>query len=453
VTVKATAGIDTNPGVRPTQGVSMPSTRQTIRRAAATKTTGTFCDRAGSEATAIVPPSSAAVFGSSIGRFSVITRKRTGIGSDLASAAGGYALAVRTGRDLVIDWRESLYLRESDNLFGRLFDVPEHIGPCRIVVPEHDVEPDLSGRIVRFGKYDADDLDEELRHSGPSLTHHSLITSTIRGQRHCTLQQTFLAALTPKPHVVDRIESFWTETMRGRVVAGIHIRDGNGENLLFNRNELFRRGLGHVFTKMRQFLDAADPQPDRILICSDSRLVRERCRSEFGNVAWFGSDIGEPGEGRIHTSARGIRGAEEAVIEMWLLARCDFLLFNPSWFSYYAQSLGQFRAPPLNLDEVSAYGSKQAWNRKVERARRLKAKQALSPSRQPVARKSNAAPESDRGVGLLESLHQCLGYRRVGPLYGRLAKAGRLIMAAAHQPWKLVRQLGLRRWQRREPPN
>jgi hypothetical protein len=431
----------------------MPPTRQTIRSTTATTTTGSVCDRAGSEATAIATPSSAAVFGSSVDGFFVITRKRTGIGSDLASAAGGYALAVRTGRDLVIDWRESLYLREPDNLFGRLFDVPEQIGPCRIVVPEHDVEPDLSGRTVRFGKHDAHDLDEELRHSGPSLAHHSLITSTIHDSRHWRLQQTFLAALTPKPHVVDRIESFWTDAMRGRVVAGIHIRDGNGENLLFNRSEFFRRGLGHVFASVRQFLDAADPRPDRILICSDSRLVRERCRSEFGNVAWFGSDIGEPGEGRIHTSARGIRGAEEAVIEMWLLARCDFLLFNPSWFSYYAQSLGQFRAPPLNLDGVSAYGSVQAWNRKVERARRLKTRQALSPDRQPAARKSNAAPEGDRGVGLLESLHQCLGCSRVGALYGRLAKAGRLIMAAPHQSWKLVRRLGLRRRQRREPPN
>ena len=299
----------------------------------------------------------------------VVTRKRTGIGSDLASAASGYSLALRTGRDLVIDWRYSLYLEESDNLFGRLFDVPESIGPCRIVVADRDLEPELHGRIFRFGKHDVDRLDEEVRCGGPSLAHHSIITTALRDPRHLDLQKTFLEALTPTLPITERIEAFHAAAMRDRIVAGIHIRHGNGENLLLDRNELFRRGLGEIFAKVHRFLRSVHPRPDRLLICSDSRLVREQFRDEFGDVIWFDADVGEPDEGQFHTPKRGIRGAEEAVIEMWLLARCDFLLFNPSWFNYYAQCVGSFEAEPLNLDDASTYGTEHALRRKVERSR------------------------------------------------------------------------------------
>jgi len=364
----------------------------------------------------------------------VITRKRTGIGSDLASAASGYSLAVRTGRDLVIDWRQSLYLREPDNLFGRLFDVPETIGPCRIVVPNRDLEPGLPGRVVRFGKHDLHRLDEELRHGSPSLPHHSLITTTLRDLRHLDLQKTFLAAVTPKPHVVDCIETFHAAMMRGRVVAGIHLRHGNGENLLLDRNELFRHGLGEVFAKVHRFLDAADPRPEVILVCSDSRLVREQFRAEFGTVVWFDSDVGNPDEGGLHTSVRGIRGAEEAVIEMWLLARCDFLLFNPSWFSHYAQCQGRFRAAPLNLDDLSTYGTEQAASRKAERAR--------SRDRRPAAQKTPAAPEAAGAASLLQTLSACLAARWCDPLHARLAEAAFLAgrYDTARSRYRRVRQ-------------
>lgn len=341
----------------------------------------------------------------------VVTRKRTGIGSDLASAASGYSLAVRTGRDLVIDWRHSLYLQEPDNLFGRLFDVPESIGSCRIVVPDRDLEPDLPGRIVRFGKHDLHRLDEEVRHDGTSLPHHSIITTALRDPRHLELQKAFLAAVTPKPHVVERIEEFHAATLQGRAVAGIHLRHGNGENLLLDRNELSKPGLGDVFSKVHHFLDSADPRPDRILVCSDSHLVREQFRAEFRGVVWFDSDVGKPDEGGLMTSVRGIRDAEEAVIEMWLLARCDFLLFNPSWFSHYAQCLGRFRAAALNLDDVSIYGTEAAARRKVDQAR--------SRDRRPPSN----PPAGAGAPGLLQTLTACLAGRSCDPLHARLAEA------------------------------
>jgi len=343
-----------------------------------------------------------------------VTRKRTGIGSDLASAASGYSLAVRTGRDLIIDWRHSLYLEEQDNLFGRLFDVPDSIGPCRVIVADRDVEPELSGRLVRYGKHDLHSLDEEVRHGGTSVAHHSIITTSLRDHSQQELQKTFLAAVTPKPHVVERIDRFHAKSMQGRIVAGIHIRHGNGENLLLDRNELFRRGLGEVFGKVRGYLEAVDPRPDVILICSDSRLVREQFREEFGDVIWFDSDVGEPEEGNLLTNVRGIRGAEEAVIEMWLLSRCDYLLFNPSWFSHYAQRLGRFHAAPFNLDGVSVYGTEEALRRKVEKAR--------SRLREPGPR-ADAVAAGEQIPGLMRGLGRRLAGRVWDQLHFRLAEA------------------------------
>lgn len=303
-------------------------------------------------------------------RHVVVTRKRTGIGSDLISVVGSIAYAARTGRDLVIDWRESRYVEDSGlNMFGALFEVPEGFDDVGVRLAGADFDDrtlptpvrQLTGKSESFEAFNA-----EMKHAARPVAESVVITRPMHHLPDVSDQRRWLLAIRPVSRIAAAIDDFHSRHLRGHHVVGVHIRHGNGETLGSGRDELMRRGVTDLVDLAAAELGRMGlPNGYKLFVCTDSQELREAFAARLPGVVTYESRIGSAKSGPIHTSDYGMKGAEDAIVEMWLLALCDRLVYTPSWFSHYARIVGDFRSEPVNLDTVSLYGTSELYEKRL----------------------------------------------------------------------------------------
>lgn len=309
-------------------------------------------------------------------RHLVVTRKRTGLGSDLASVIGGLRFASRTDRDLLIDWRNSCYLPDrSENLFGRLFTVPKTIGRVRIHLAWGTLEDSALPAPVRYsGSRGFLDFHEELVAPPRPARSTFVVTRPIHHLPDDRRTRALFKSIRPLPHLLERIEGFRrAHFLRDRKVVGIHIRHGNGEKLGKRRQKLAAAPPESVVDRCRRVVDSLALADPVVFLCTDSPVIRNQFESAFPRLCHSGTQLGASGSGRLHRPSRGLPGAESAVIDMWLLSRCDIIVHNPSWFSHYARCTARLDRAPIRLDASSLYGTRDLHHvrasRLVERER------------------------------------------------------------------------------------
>ena len=100
-----------------------------------------------------------------------------------------------------------------------------------------------------------------------------------------------------------------------------------------------------------------------MFLCTDSAGLRRYFGERERELVLFDSTLAD--HGPLHRPEFGLRGAEEALIEMWLLSQCQGLVYNPSWFTHYARVLGRFDHPPIDIDGRSLYGTAQLYRDRV----------------------------------------------------------------------------------------
>lgn len=289
----------------------------------------------------------------------VVTRKHTGLGSDLVSVAGAIHFARLTDRDVVIDWRSSVYLRDKkENLFPLLFEIKDEVEGVGIHVWDNGLsDKHLSGPLTRCKDWSFEKYHLEMLGPPRQVSASVIVERPMHHLPNIADQAGIFQCISPLPHIRDRIDSYCEREFRSRKVIGVHLRHGNGEKLGHQRDELAARSVGmlsdSIITRIRQVWG----EDVKIFVCSDSNEFREDLCGKWPDSCHYGSRVGTARNGPIHRPDGGLTNAEDAVAEMWLLGRCHGIVYNPSWFSHYARTTGDYSTAPQNIDEVSDYGT------------------------------------------------------------------------------------------------
>lgn len=298
----------------------------------------------------------------------LLIKGKGGFGNRILAATTGLVLAELTGRRPVIDWRDGIFLPEGVNLYPLLFDAPE---PC---VPEaFDRETDVVPAVWsnRLTEWAGQLIDSNFggNHSSPfiyrklclDLAHPETPAKVAvfwsylpkfarlraRMARHPAFRGRALKAVmrevlarhfTPNDRVRREVDRLFEG--RQRPVIGVHIRYTDMKVPL----EPIERALEQLQMQM----------PDsEIFLATDSAPVQDRIMARFANVFVIekavsadGGGLHRPGhDDAAKDTANPLREAENALIDLWALSRCDWLIHSSrSTFSTFAALVGNIPA-------------------------------------------------------------------------------------------------------------
>lgn len=277
----------------------------------------------------------------------------------MATFVGACAYAKRTSRTLVIDWRNSLYLSDrSMNAFPSLFKKVKQVEGVNVICDESVATLAYSSPVVALKSWDYQRYVALLK-SGEDLEEPTLLnTRTMHVFPPVGLQRRFLSALRPHDDVQRRIEEFRREEFHRSAVIGVHFRHGNGERLSAARSPLLEDSSERIARSCQEIsmrIGKRLGQHCRIFVCTDSPEAEECLKSRLPSVLTFAKRFREAGAGQLHSRFLGLASAKDAQVEMFLLARCTSLVYNGSWFSYYARLMGKFAVAPIRITPGCAY--------------------------------------------------------------------------------------------------
>jgi len=157
------------------------------------------------------------------------------------------------------------------------------------------------------------------------------------------------------------------------VIIGVHLRSGNGEEVNRFRaagetDQLFQRYCGAIDTLQKRI-----NSPTKIFICSDSPSVINKFKAHYSNAVTADRYHLPNGSGafplRNKTSPQvdkmpqdvyllgkqygEIKLGREALIDMWLLSYCSYLIHNNSEFIFVPKAISETVIHDVNLFERS----------------------------------------------------------------------------------------------------
>lgn len=302
----------------------------------------------------------------------LVIKAKSGLGNRILAAVTGIILARLTERRPVIDWRDGIYLPDGVNLYPLLFDAPGAVEP-EAFDRETDVEPriwsgclseqpldlvrrhfpkshaspfvyrrlsldlaspEAAARVAVFWSY----LPKFERLRAPLRRHRRL--------RRYSLDELIRDALHEHFHPNARIRDALDRLFAGRArpVIGVHVRYTDRKAPL----ERIERALA----QMRRRLPDAE-----IFLATDSAEVQRRIAGAVPNVFMIDKELPETGTS-LHLDgglADPLREAENAVIDLLALARCDRLIHSRhSTFSVAAATIGMIpRSCQIDVDRLT----------------------------------------------------------------------------------------------------
>jgi hypothetical protein len=280
--------------------------------------------------------------------------RHIGIGSRLLRLADTIWLARRLDREVIVDWRGSLFLAdERRNYFTEMFEPVEEIAGVRVhyaprrfrraftvdgFLERHAIHGDYARsaaptarRVRAKGKVDESTLDP----------------GELADYRACVRE--VYAAIRVRPEIARARDEWHDEHLRGHFVIGVNVSTGNG---------VFAPGAqwaGHVdvevFDDEEAFLRlvqeacdaAAGGESYRMFVATDSPEMSALLRRLPG-VVTRRTIFPPAGAGRGFSAYAELghtdrEAAAEIVTDMTLLARCDALVCTRSRFNLYARVL------------------------------------------------------------------------------------------------------------------
>lgn len=304
----------------------------------------------------------------------VLVKGKAGLGNRMLCAVTAVLYARATGRRLVIDWRDPQYSDGMANGFHRFFICTEalpvgalsaegsvfppvwrgHLDLCAAdLISLRDPRDLASFRAVR--KYAADlrrtDYPEDILVVWSYLDQVSLVRRHLHGEwaewrrwtREAILRRLLRDCLRLQPEIQARINTFAVQHWPGRTLIGVHVRYTDMKIPL-------SRYWGPVDRLMVRHPDAV------IFLATDSREVLQRFRERYERVISTGKDL--PADGRALHSGHGphdkIAHGMDALVDMHLLARCQYLVYSSrSTFSYISHLLSE--SPEANIVDLDRY--------------------------------------------------------------------------------------------------
>lgn len=310
----------------------------------------------------------------------LIVKAKGGFGNRILSAATGIVIADLVGRTPVIDWRDGMYLPPGTNAYPILFQ-----GPPMPVVDLYDTSCDVapalwSGRLAEHPV----DLVERFypdRHSSPfiyrrlsiDLAHPDVdepvavfwsylpkfarLRSQLRsrpeyrGRRTDEIVREILQRyFTPNPRVRAAVDDLFAG--RDAPVIGVHVRYTDRKAPL----EAIEKQLLRLQRKLPR---------SSIFLATDSEMVQSRILAKFPGTFVIDKSMGAEG-GALHVDAGfddPVAEAENALVDMWALARCDWLIHSRnSTFSVAAALIGNIPASrQIDVDRYNARVVAKRW--------------------------------------------------------------------------------------------
>ncbi len=297
----------------------------------------------------------------------LIIKAKGGFGNRMLSAVGGLVYADLSGRTAIIDWRDGSYAPSGVNSYPLLFQSPNDLDPAMFGKETPVAPPVWRGRLdsqpitliseeaewrhfdpffyrrlcVDLSRLDRTTQTVVYWSYVPKLTRMRRIMAADRrfaGRRQDDIFKEYLSRwFKPNSRVLTAVDDLIRPERRP--VIGVHIRYTDRKTPL----DHFEREIGLALAQM----------PDAsIFLATDNGKVEAKFREKFPRVLtmakWFPSD-----GGRIHHNDAApdmVHEAENALIDMWTLSRCDHLIYSShSTFSVTSTLLGDL-SPRAKID-------------------------------------------------------------------------------------------------------
>lgn len=276
----------------------------------------------------------------------LLVKANGGMGNRMLCAITGILYGRLTGRQVVVDWRDQAYSNDGSNTFGAFFACPdaqrEHILPADASIrPKvweshldwsvsemlHRYDPDRHSSATIHRKYSVDvrklEYSEDIlvfwnyQHRLRALRKRlPLLDPGFAGLSiHGVIRKVLLESMRLSGTVRQRLDEFkaahWPET-----VIGLHIRYSDRRTELARYERCLKRVL-------RQRPDA------HVFLATDNRGVHDHYLKQYENV--FSTPKWYPdGMESMHQNTQcqdRVANGIEALVDMYLLAQCDFLIF------------------------------------------------------------------------------------------------------------------------------
>jgi len=288
-----------------------------------------------------------------------------GLGDRLLAVASAIGYSLLTGRKLVVDWRDGLYSPKGDNAFDQFFQlhgIPHamEFPPVESVAPhawQARLDMTLSDLVDLYSAerewnrdeahtlYSIDqsrtDYDEDavviwdyeqfegIRRAFIKSTRSFRLHNDFALRRH--LLQSHLALQTGLQQNIDEFVNSHFE----RAVIGVHIRATREGESRYTSPEVFRRFINFLWQSGKA---------GKIFLASDNIEIVKEFESSYDVVTtpkWYPAP-GDPMH--LHrNSADRMQGLKEALMDLILLSRCQYILYSaPSSFGQVAALLGSF---------------------------------------------------------------------------------------------------------------
>ncbi len=299
----------------------------------------------------------------------LVVKGKAGLGNRMLSALGGILFARLTQRQLIIDWGDESYSNDGTNVFPLLFRCPE-VEPLSILPDTDSISPRLwRGRMARSAAEVIQEVDpsahtsrggyrsfsadlSRLDHSETVLVMWSYSHNLPILRRHFhgrfahlasksdeqILTELLRTSLLLHPSIRASIDKWRNDHFGCDTLIGTHIRfmDTRFPLLPFLDR---RTSIDSVFDAIDRIMHkVSDPT---IFVATDKKEAEQLVESRYSKVIytskWFpstGMDLHQNRE-----CPDKVANAIEALVDMYLLAECNYLVFPASSTFSYISSL------------------------------------------------------------------------------------------------------------------
>jgi Nodulation protein Z (NodZ) len=299
------------------------------------------------------------------------------VGSNLSSLVGALWIAQQLERELIVDWRGLRQLRdESLNYFSEFLSLPEAMLGVRL----HSAP--LAGATYDEGSESARWIEpaeaREIATNGGNGLPRYLVLQTYHGldrvhpgpeASRLRLMRAFYRELRPATRIQQVIDTWAADSMTAPFVVGVNVRTGNGayfhtgdryaDRVDISLFENERRFMGLLESVCRARLETLPPalrQDFQIFYATDSAEMSQQL-ARLPNAITRRRTFPPPGEGDLYafgdSDYTDRDSIEDTITDMFLLARCDALVYNTSLFNQYARVVtGYFGGNQVHFETI-----------------------------------------------------------------------------------------------------
>jgi hypothetical protein len=311
----------------------------------------------------------------------LLIKGKGGLGNRMLSAICGLAFADLTGRTAIIDWRDGSYAPIGTNAYPLLFQTPITKKCEAFDAISTSVSPPIWAGNLNLTPQEMIEKFAPRSHSNPLAYRRfcvnladldtpqdiavfwSYLPKFKRIAHHLRRDPNF-AKRSEKDIIAGYLEQFFTPNNRilqqVNTVAATLTVPSIGVHIRYTDRKI---PLGPIKNALRQKL--AEMPDASIFLATDNADVQAQIAAEFSNVHHINKHLPADGS-RLHwptSDIEKLQEAENALIDMWLLSRCDHLIYSRhSTFSVTASYLGNMsRAQLHDVDRYSPTVIAKRW--------------------------------------------------------------------------------------------